>query len=118
MLGSGGIQRDHGKTRLIIPQRKSIMDIDEEDGSTHSPDGSTKSPGGLEITMQSLQRPTVNPDFVKNLQVLSPVKAARLESVQKFIRHATATFVLMISSSQILYAYICGMLRGAGITSE
>lgn len=90
------------------------MEDDEESNytsgnrSARSPK-SPKSPEDLQSTMQSLQRQTINPEFVKELKVLSPIKAAKLESVKRFIRHASATIVLMASSSQILYAYICGM---------
>jgi len=38
---------------------------------------------------------------------LSPIKAAKLENVKRFIRHTSAIFLMMLSSSQILYSYIC-----------
>jgi hypothetical protein len=105
-LASGGIQRDHGKIRGL-PEKKQIMEIDDEVIMSPDVEG-VKSPLALEVTLQSLHRPTINPDLIHGMK-LSPVKAARLESVKRFIRHASATVVLMLSSSQILYAYICGI---------
>ncbi|KAJ3204305.1 hypothetical protein HK099_001199, partial [Clydaea vesicula] len=126
-FGTGNVQRDLGQlrknsyppnaqpnalplvntkpTQIDLPQRKhSILEFDEEENSGNNNNNSydflhrqTKSP-----ILQTSSNFTENKFFpVSNLNKVKIIK------LRKFFRQSIAVIVMMLSSSQILYAYIC-----------
>lgn len=81
----------------------------EEESSLSSPE--TAGGGSPKDVLRMMHRPTKSPGLptsssIKHLE-LHPTKAARVHFIRKFIRQSAAVFVMMLSSSQILYAYVC-----------
>lgn len=56
---------------------------------------------------QKTRQEQVNLTNLAKILSLSPAKASKLNAVKRWIRQSSAVLVMMLSSSQILYAYIC-----------